>query len=142
MPVRMLRVGDHDSEWAGLLLHRRPDACSYGYLVTLPFRGSALYLPLDSEQALPGVPIFARRAAEAFRRASQFDDQLYAKLLWLQPDGNVEVLCDLFDPPPPPSSCPPPSCERWRRHNSKTSRAPWPRHASNSMARHARAPAL
>jgi hypothetical protein len=54
----MLRVGDHDSEWAGLLLHRRPDACSYGYLVTLPFRGSALYLSLDSEQALPGVPIF------------------------------------------------------------------------------------
>jgi hypothetical protein len=105
-PVRMLRVGDHDSEWAGLLLHRRPDACSYGYLVTLPFRGSALYLPLDSEQALPGVPIFARRAAEAFRRASQFDDQLYAKLLWLQPDGNVEVLCDLFDPPPTPEQLP------------------------------------
>jgi hypothetical protein len=106
-PVRMVRAGDRDSEWTGLLLHRRPDACGYGYVVALPFRGSALYLPLDSEVALSGVPVFARLAADAFRRASQFDDHLYAKLLWLQPDGSVEVLCDLFDPPSRPDQLPP-----------------------------------
>lgn len=33
----MVRVSDRDSEWVGLLLHRRSDACSDGYLVALPF---------------------------------------------------------------------------------------------------------
>ena len=105
-PLRLIHSPDREAEWLGLLLHRRPDACPAGQVVALPFRSSAIYLPLDAPNLLAALPVFARLAAGAYREASQFDDQLYRNLLWLQPDGTPVVLFDLFKVPERPTDLP------------------------------------
>lgn len=105
-PLRIIHARDWEAEWLGLLLHRRPDACPAGHVVALPFRSAAIYLPLNTPNLLAVLPVLAKLAAGAYREASQFNDQLYRNLLWLQPDGTPLVLFDLFKVPERPTELP------------------------------------
>ena len=105
-PVRIVGTPDMEAEWLGLLVHRLPGACPIGHLVAMPFRNAALVLPLDALPDVRGVPAFATLAAEAYRKASEFDDELYPQLLWVDPSGTPTVLFDINSLPGSPADLP------------------------------------
>jgi hypothetical protein len=106
-PIRRLFVDGLEAEWLGLLAHRLPMASRAGNLVAMPFRSAALVLRLDAMTDLRAIPAFARLAANAYREAAKFEDQLCPELLWLRADGTPVTICNIFEPPMNAADLPP-----------------------------------